>query len=301
MVIELLQKLYNYVTAPAGAYINRNRVENMLQDLFEENTNIVAKINEIIEKVNNIDPDNKIEDLGEIKSRLNNVENAIATANENQQTIMNTLLSKANSSDLTTKQDKFYISEIFQDNTPKQFDARLYNRLHVICSLYENSIKKYYCDKLYEYIKTINFTSEQDIINRCDLIFSSGNINAYDAHFEQYGVDWEGVEISVPETLRSQLVHDLGSTEEIVPAIAYITQNKYSGVQSINIEDDRGSISSIRDEDSTDFNIDLGNGFYGGIVPILYYEGPLIVMMKDIAYPDFVINVKIYKLKLNYE
>lgn len=72
MAIEFIKRLYNYIVAPAGSYINRNRIENMIQDLYEQDSLIVDKLNEVIERLNNIDKmdDKDIEKLIEDVDKL---------------------------------------------------------------------------------------------------------------------------------------------------------------------------------------------------------------------------------------
>lgn len=306
MTISLLKKLYNFIVAPAGAYINKNRIENMIQDLYEENTSIVNKINEIIEKLNNGEIEGAPVDLSDLTNRVTSLENNTGQLVNTLETLRINISNKANSSDLKNKQDKFTVHEILHDNTKKQFDDKQYYKLLALSDLFGNNIKKYYIDKI-DY--TINHTSYtiEELEEKFDCLLTENFVLGPE----------DTITIPVPSSLRDSLVADVGYDCSI-PILLYMNVDEYqlpiltfvNGPDEDSLEDDTGSI--LGQDDDIDFSeitdyVSKSYRTFGGVIPIYYHDGDIFLTVKNYIRQELHVNerincfVKLYKLKFNYE
>lgn len=278
-MIEQLKKLYNFAVAPVGMIANRKRLQNLIKDLYEENTNIVNKINECIEQINDSDTSSSQEILNELTA----VKNDIKTLNDNYDTISSQIQalgqSKLDKTELVNINNKINkkvtscktadVENPFRQIT-SDFDPSNYYQLYALAKLFKNNIRHYYAEKA-DNLNIERFSDFQEL-DYCETIFSENNIQ------EGNNIQDEGRD-TIKIDLNDVVDELVDSDGDPIPVIVYIASDVTQGDTIINAENDIGYVGRQQRLDSNhemhvNFNIsDNSVGGYGAIF------GAIFVMM----------------------
>lgn len=268
-MIKQLKKLYDFVVAPAGMIANRKRLQNLIEDLYEENTSIIDKINECIEQINNSDSSS----VQEILDELSTVKNDIKSLNDNYDTISSQIQTlgqdKLDKTELTNinnkinkKVDSYKTASVenpFRKIT-SDFSPRRYYQLYALSKLFKDNIRNYYAEKADNLnITTISDFQELD----CEILFSESDIR---------GEGQDTIVVNLND-IADELVDSDGDS---IPVIVYIADDSNQGDTIINVENEIGYVGRQQRLDSNremhvNFNIaDNSVGGYGAIFVMMF-------------------------------
>lgn len=300
-MIEQLQKLYKFFAAPVGTIANRKRLQNLIEDLFEENKNIVDKINECIEQLNGQDSAS----INQVKENLEEVTRLAGQLNDYYELINLQLeelsSSKANKTELealrTQVNDKVSKStatsvDNINQTVSSDFDIKKFYQLEALSKLFKNNIRNYY----YEKAKTLEFETYEDICEKCERIYFEVNARAESN-------DMIRIDVS---NIKNQLIDD---NDDPIPVLIYVASDNQEGDTIIHIENDIGFIADTRDLISGQYHSDFGImdfeiGGYGTLILINYAPGTtedyIDIICDHIGEANYT-NISIFKLPYSYE
>lgn len=237
-MIEQLKKLYDFVVAPVGMIANRKRLQNLIEDLYEENTNIVSKINECIEQINNSDSFSSQEILDELTA----VKNDIKSLNDNYDTMNSQIQalgqSKLDKTELVKINDRINkkvtsyktagVENPFNQVT-SDFHPINYYQLYALSKLFKNNIRHYYAEKA-DNLNIERFSDFQEL-DYCEIVFEEMNIRG------------EGRDV-IKVDLNNVVDELVDSDGDPIPVIVYVALEAYSplGDTIINAENEIGYV-----------------------------------------------------------